>query len=153
MKGIEWTEELMERLKTIYATGLSSSQIAAEMNCGISRNSVIGKVNRMGLTRDNEYKPRKPKPVYVRKKLAKPPTIFSPVEWRDDGEPLHVSLIDLGANDCRWPYGDGPFTHCGHRQIDGSSYCGHHFRLSVGRGTPSERAATKISEVHLGAAA
>jgi GcrA cell cycle regulator len=61
--------------------------------------------------------------------------------------PRNLSLIDLEPNDCRYPYGgdDGtPTVFCGHGKLEGSSYCPDHFRLSVGRGTASERAAGRV---------
>ncbi len=47
-----------------------------------------------------------------------------------DVMPLHLSLIDLETNQCRWPFGDGPFTFCGCQTFDGSSYCEPHLSLS-----------------------
>ena len=44
-----WTDERVELLKKLWADGLSASQIAAELG-GITRNAVIGKVHRLGLT-------------------------------------------------------------------------------------------------------
>src|SRR6516164_4473787 len=45
---MNWTDDRVELLKKLWADGLSASQIAAELG-GISRNSVIGKVHRLGL--------------------------------------------------------------------------------------------------------
>ena len=44
-----WTDERVELLKNLWAEGLSASQIAAELG-GITRNAVIGKVHRLGLS-------------------------------------------------------------------------------------------------------
>lgn len=44
-----WTEERVELLKKRWADGLSASQIAAELG-GVTRNAVIGKVHRLGLS-------------------------------------------------------------------------------------------------------
>src|ERR1700687_3104374 len=44
-----WTEERVESLKKLWGEGLSASQIAAELG-GITRNAVIGKVHRLGLS-------------------------------------------------------------------------------------------------------
>lgn len=52
-------------------------------------------------------------------------------------DPLHVSILDLTDDCCRWPYGEQNFTFCGHRRIDGSSYCDAHDALST---APRERA-------------
>ena len=46
---MSWTEERVELLKKLWADGLSASQIAAELG-GITRNAVIGKVHRLGLS-------------------------------------------------------------------------------------------------------
>ncbi len=43
-----WTDERVERLKELWAQGLSASQIARELG-GVTRNAVIGKVHRLGL--------------------------------------------------------------------------------------------------------
>lgn len=45
-----WSEERVEMLKRLWAEGLSASQIAGEMGGGITRNAVIGKVHRLGLS-------------------------------------------------------------------------------------------------------
>jgi GcrA cell cycle regulator len=44
-----WTDERVEMLKKLWTDGLSASQIAAELG-GITRNAVIGKVHRLGLS-------------------------------------------------------------------------------------------------------
>ncbi len=46
---MSWTDERVEILKTLWAEGLSASQIAAQLG-GISRNAVIGKVHRLKLS-------------------------------------------------------------------------------------------------------
>lgn len=48
MNSLKWTDERIELLKVKWAEGLSSSQIAAQMG-GCTRNSIIGKVHRLGL--------------------------------------------------------------------------------------------------------
>lgn len=44
-----WTDERVELLKKRWAEGQSASQIAAELG-GVTRNAVIGKVHRLGLS-------------------------------------------------------------------------------------------------------
>src|ERR1043166_911861 len=46
---ITWTDDRVELLKRLWAEGLSASQIAGELG-GITRNAVIGKVHRLGLS-------------------------------------------------------------------------------------------------------
>ena len=65
---MSWTDERVELLKKLWADGLSASQIAGELG-GITRNAVIGKVHRLGLsgrakspssTAPRQRKPRSP---------------------------------------------------------------------------------------------
>ena len=44
-----WTDERVELLKKLWAEGLSASQIAGRLG-GVTRNAVIGKVHRLGLS-------------------------------------------------------------------------------------------------------
>lgn len=46
---MSWTDERVEQLKTLWAEGHSASQIAKTMG-GVTRNAVIGKVHRLGLS-------------------------------------------------------------------------------------------------------
>lgn len=46
---MSWTGARIERLKTLWARGLSASQIANDLG-GVTRNGVIGKVHRLGLS-------------------------------------------------------------------------------------------------------
>ena len=48
--NMQWTDERVEKLKRLWAEGLSASQIAGELGNGITRNAVIGKVHRLGLS-------------------------------------------------------------------------------------------------------
>ena len=50
---MSWTDERVETLKRMWAEGLSASQIAKELG-GVTRNAVIGKVHRLGLSNRTE---------------------------------------------------------------------------------------------------
>lgn len=139
-----WTDDRVEKLKTLYANGLSSSKIAAVLG-GITRNGVIGKVHRLGLERrgagwsdapPREVRSRKPRLRVVRSNQSSGLRLIvahDPAELAAmrcvEVEPRHLSLLDLEPKDCRFPYGDGPFTFCGLLKLDGSSYCPSHFAL------------------------
>jgi GcrA cell cycle regulator len=45
---MSWTDERIDRLKTMWENGLTASQIAEDLG-GVSRNAVIGKAHRLGL--------------------------------------------------------------------------------------------------------
>ena len=52
-----WTFERVELLTTLWKSGNSASQIAHELGEGVSRNAVIGKIHRLGLSeRSNNSK-------------------------------------------------------------------------------------------------
>ena len=53
-----WTEDRVATLTKLWADGLSASQIAKQLG-GVTRNAVIGKVHRLGLS--GRAKPTKPK--------------------------------------------------------------------------------------------
>lgn len=138
----EWTEERVAELKRLWLEArLSFSEIAAQIGC-YSRNAVIGKAHRLGLRRDQRPpKERKERP--GRKKGPRAITIRSPevpsaevFVCKDAGdlEPLHLSLINLRQNSCRWPYGDGPFTFCGHQTVK-QPYCAAHAEIASQRST------------------
>ena len=58
---MSWTDERVETLKRMWAEGQSASQIAKELG-GVTRNAVIGKVHRLGLSNrvDGEDQPAAP---------------------------------------------------------------------------------------------
>ena len=66
---MSWTDERVERLKTLWSEGLSASQIAAELGA-VTRNAVIGKVHRLGLSGRS-----KPQVQPARPTVAAPPRV------------------------------------------------------------------------------
>jgi len=49
MAADDWTDAQIEKLKTLWAAGYSSTEIANELRGGFSRSAVIGKVHRLKL--------------------------------------------------------------------------------------------------------
>ena len=76
---MSWTDERVELLKKMWGEGQSASQIAKELG-GVTRNAVIGKVHRLGLSnRTAGGKPEtKAKPAAAAKTEAKPRTTARP---------------------------------------------------------------------------
>jgi len=70
---MSWTEERIERLKSMWAEGSTASQIAEDLG-GVSRNAVIGKAHRLGL----ESRPSPVKPGEEKEKKAKAPKAAKP---------------------------------------------------------------------------
>lgn len=87
---MSWTDERVELLKSLWAEGLSASQIAAQLG-GISRNAVIGKVHRLKLSSRGRAAPSQPRP----KKQARGPSGNRPA-GRPAGSARTVSAV-VGA--------------------------------------------------------
>ena len=72
---MSWTDERVETLKRMWSEGQSASAIAKELG-GVTRNAVIGKVHRLGLSnRNDEPEPAPapaPEPVAEKKADRKP---------------------------------------------------------------------------------
>jgi GcrA cell cycle regulator len=151
-----WTSERIELLKRCLHAGLSCRQIAREI--GVTRNAVIGKMNRLGLSQ--------PKDVIGRQleqrraaRLARPKT---PGTWRPKRPRLNIfaqhemlmaafprsqpsaedipiyngrgcSLLELSQGKCRWPInnpGAEDFCFCGNEPVKGLPYCLGHARIA-----------------------
>jgi GcrA cell cycle regulator len=129
-----WTDERVDHLKSLWAEGLSASQIARLLG-GVTRNAVIGKVHRLGLAGragpQRAERPRNPMPHKAVVRLTAP----EPVIVEEDPVPLddgHFATV-LTINDrmCRWPIGDpseNEFHFCGRNPKRGSPYCEAHAR-------------------------
>jgi GcrA cell cycle regulator len=67
---MSWTDERIDRLKSMWEKGLTASQIADELG-GVSRNAVIGKAHRLGLK-------SRPSPVKANENEARPAAAAAP---------------------------------------------------------------------------
>ncbi|MEM9211782.1 MAG: GcrA family cell cycle regulator [Pseudomonadota bacterium] len=82
---MSWTDERVEILKKMWGEGKSASQIAKELG-GITRNAVIGKVHRLGLS--NRAAPKKAAPA---REKAKPEAKAAAPKKPEPPRPLHVA--------------------------------------------------------------
>ena len=148
-----WTDERVETLKKLWLDGLSASQIAKHLG-GVTRNAVIGKVHRLGLSgraapsqpaRPAFKAPRPPRPaanaVPVARRAAPPQAREAAVSARASSPPSApqpeergvATVLTLGAHMCKWPIGDpatDDFTFCGRRSADDGPYCVEHARVA-----------------------
>lgn len=145
-----WAGEMVNDLKRMWAAGRSGSDIAAAI--GTTRCAVLGKIYRLDLGRTitsagQVRRPRKtPEEIEATKREKEKRrrdrrrsqrvtfVRVKPVNLEAlrcvEVIPQHKSLLELDADGCRFPFGDGPFTFCNHTQHEGSSYCGPHMALS-----------------------
>lgn len=154
---MSWTDERVELLKKLWTDGLSASQIAAQLG-QVTRNAVIGKVHRLGLsgrmksttTISRVSKPRLRQ--HVRPSVQ--PTSFGATALKAEHqverglvqllEPAvimpfpapkgeNITLMQLSEKTCRWPLGDpstNEFRFCGCDTAAGASYCQYHSALA-----------------------
>lgn len=121
-----WTPERTKTLTALWAAGLSCRQIMSELGLE-SRNQVVGKVFRLQLPppEKKQYTETRGRPRKDSKKTLFQMFVKRPLDDHAD-KALHIAFLDLQPIHCRFPYGDGPFTFCGHPKTDGSSYCADH---------------------------
>lgn len=152
-----WNDERVELLKKLWADGLSASQIAARLG-GVTRNAVIGKVHRLGLSaratttrssaprirRAPVRRPAKTNSVVYATRGAtalkaefeeQPQTVEELKPLEELVIPLHerATILTLKEHMCRWPIGDPSdedFHFCGRRSNTGVPYCEHHARMA-----------------------
>jgi GcrA cell cycle regulator len=153
-----WTDERVETLKKLWADGLSASQIAKQLG-GVTRNAVIGKVHRLGLS--GRAAPSRPTRRIATPKLAPRPrtaTSSSPASAKakpsNGSEPAvvrasapapvpvephvlpsgdYATVLTLREGMCKWPVGDpadASFRFCGHKTTPGQAYCEAHSQMA-----------------------
>ncbi|MEX1147293.1 MAG: GcrA family cell cycle regulator [Sphingomonadales bacterium] len=121
---MSWTDERIQRLKDLWEKGLSASQIAADLAEGVTRNAVIGKAHRMGLS-------SRPSPVKA-EPAAKPRKPAAPRPKKKEVKKA-ISLLDLNERMCKWPIGhpgDADFHFCGKSSVSGMPYCDEHCAMA-----------------------
>lgn len=155
---MNWTEERVELLRKLWTEGHSASQIAAQLG-GVTRNAVIGKVHRLGLsgrgksTRPSTARAKSPRayrpanrpnrgsmPTHGNAALKLDPdalAALAPEPKPDIREVAPIakraSIMTLTDRVCKWPIGDPTspdFHFCGHDVQTGTPYCSYHVKLA-----------------------
>lgn len=137
---LEWNEQQVSRLRELFAKDLSASDICCDLGC--SRNAVIGKIHRLGLSRPFQpsSRPRQrkgkggePNSSRVARMVARKAAASL---VRTDTLPPHVAgrkqLFDLTSRDCRYPFGTPgkpDFYFCGEDAGICGQYCPEHSQL------------------------
>jgi len=146
---MSWTDDRVDLLKKLWSEGLSASQIAGRLG-GVTRNAVIGKVHRLGLsgraTTSRMKAPRRPRATTVRRQPRQAfRQLGNPVLrnlYQADAEPYvpaaeeldipvaeRKTLQELTESSCRWPIGDpqhDDFHFCNRHKVPGLPYCEFH---------------------------
>ena len=144
---MSWTDERVEKLKKMWGEGQSASTIAKELG-GVTRNAVIGKVHRLGLSNRNggggsdtaaKAAPKAAPETKAAKAAPAPEPAPAPVQTPalrkivPAGQPLppqpSANEISPEALTCKWPVGDpatDDFWFCGLAVQQGKPYCEAH---------------------------
>lgn len=157
--AMAWTDERVETLKKLWADGLSASQIAKQLG-GVTRNAVIGKVHRLGLSGRAAPsqparrpaprpapRPAKPAAAKAAPAPAKPAAaaaaparelkpaapVAAPAEAKRLPNGEYATVLTLREGMCKWPIGDPgdtEFRFCGRHSGVGTAYCEAHAQLA-----------------------
>jgi GcrA cell cycle regulator len=134
--GQPWSPDAVARLEALWRAGeLSAAAIARTL--GVTRNAVLGKVHRLGLSRGDSRRAAirtSPQPAPTRKRR----TVTRPAgDRRGPVAPNDLALVaDLAAlprDGCHWPVGDPAqpgFGFCGRPMAGAGPYCDAHRRMA-----------------------
>lgn len=133
---MSWTDERIALLKKMWKEGKSAAEIAKTLGKGVTRNAVIGKAHRMGLSgRPSPIKKPAPAPKKEKEAASKPAKEAAPKEKSRPAAPVAgsqrvsaaiakeveelkriekevtplnggISLLELTERMCKWPIGD-----------------------------------------------
>src|SRR5438105_15657294 len=126
MTVLTWSDDRVEQLKKLWESGLSASQIAAELG-SVTRNAVIGKVHRLGLSGRAKSpssaapRQRKARPAQQMMRVSRPVSrgnaaLAHAFEVELEPDPIaydnvvpitqRLSLLDVSEATGHWPVGD-----------------------------------------------
>lgn len=153
-----WTDQMVEDLRAMWKEGLTTAEIGKKL--GVSKNSIVGKVHRLGLSgrpspikkKENDEAseakevaevkaPAEPKAEKAPAKKAEPVKTEKISDAKSEKMPAPkadnkkgaVSLMDLDNHTCRWPLGDPKdenFHFCGKKVKIGQTYCEEHSNVA-----------------------
>lgn len=141
-----WSEERTEQLLALQREGHSCSIIAGQLGGGLTRNAVISKLHRLGVTGDKSkyraaWRRRSPaekraddslkmrqRRTAVTKPLppSRPTPLVEPTSKK-------LTIYELTNHVCRWPSDEDqpPFTYCGNDRVEESPYCAFHRSIAI----------------------
>lgn len=141
-----WTEERVEKLKALWAQGLSAADVARRLGGDATRSSVIGKIYRLGIfrthhnsvhaktaTRAAKARAKAKAPVVPLKAGPALPVIPIPDVAPDDIPTKTFDQIEDGH--CKFridvSFAGEPYGFCGKKSLVGLSWCDQHIRRVV----------------------
>ena len=134
---MSWNHERIEHLKKLWEAGYTASNIATELG-GITRNAVIGKAHRLGLSGRMKSKSKVSSVSIVRKRKMPTNRNSKIIELTTSvSEPMNpIRFVKIKDGLCRWPIGepeDLDFKFCGRNSNDKMVYCSEHHDVAYQR--------------------
>jgi GcrA cell cycle regulator len=137
-----WTTERIEQLRHHVGAGMTCAEIARAI--GVSRNAVIGKLNRLGISRGRAPATARPErtgdrrriTIVTQRQILRAVYAETPAPAETCAaviSPHRCSLLELTHGQCRWPLnepGTEDFAFCANGAVDGLSYCAGHVRMA-----------------------
>lgn len=123
---MEWSPETIDVLTRMWRAGHTAREISEYLGAGCTRNAVIGKANRLGLsqpTRSSVTRQQNRQAREAALSREQPTVVASP----------GATILTLTTSCCRWPIGDPgtpSFRFCGARAVAGQPYCEAHARMA-----------------------
>ena len=159
-----WDPQRLAQAGQWWLQNKTAGWIAKQLGQGVTKNSVIGKMYRLGYQRAhppgkteaaakaNRKRRAKRRPINYRIEQAGPQTPPQPLP-----SPLRVDIArvrhaDLEPHHCRWPVGDtrkagvGQPLFCGARRVPGMPYCSAHLARAYTRLPASELRFVEVPE-------
>ena len=131
---VAWTEANMTTLRKMAKQGATAAEIGAKI--GKSRNAVISRARRSGITLHRVMNGWEPKPVkFVATSTNTGPATVNGVPFTGDvvpGEEPGVPFFEIAPGQCRWINGEVNHRHtkfCGAQVLTGKSWCAEHAKI------------------------
>ncbi len=139
---MEWSDDIIGRLRTLWSDGLSTAEIGRRLN--ISKNAVVGKAHRLNL-------PPRPSPIRRGDGATAAPRLAAPRRAQGPtlpplsaafGAPAVLRPIvsppkqSMRAAPCCWPIGEPctpSFRFCNAASAPGKPYCDQHAAVAYVR--------------------
>ena len=121
--AIDWTPDRIKILMALWAEGISTLEIGRRL--GVTKNSVVGKVHRLGL-------PKRQSPISSSPRTPRVTKPTTPIRIRPQTVPISANMVKmekLTTGMCKWPEGEPgheDFRFCGQPAIENKPYCAIH---------------------------
>ncbi len=136
--AIDWTPDRVKTLMALWAEGIPTLDIGRRL--GVTKNSVVGKVHRLGLPKRQSpinSTSRAPRVAKLPSSLRAPSMVVPPTADM-------VKMEELTSGMCSWPEGEPDsedLRFCGQPSVEGKPYCAGHCARAYVKSTRDRKVA------------